>query len=41
MTPFDLLDFWYNCASWQEIHILKISTSLLIYSLSYIILKNA
>ena len=41
LTPFDLLNFWHNCASWQEIDVLKISTSLLIYSLTYSILKNA
>ena len=41
-TPeLDLLDFWHKCVSWQEMHVVKISASLLIYSLNYSILNSA
>ena len=41
MTLLDLLNVWRKCVSWQEMHVVQISASLLVYSLSYSILKNA
>ena len=38
--PLDFLDFWHMCLSLQVMYFLKILASLLIYSVSYIILKR-